>query len=166
MLKLDSVIIYGLQICKVIGIEKKMIGNITKDYYVLSPIYDDKNTIYVPCDNNELMKKIKDIMSEDEIMGLINDMPDNEPLWIEDDKERAAFYKEILEKGKRGDKIRIIKTLYEKRLELSAVGKKLRNSDEQVFERAEKIIYDEMALVLDIKREEVVPFILKQIKNK
>ena len=36
--------------------------------------------------------------------------------------------------------------------------------DEIIFERAEKIIYDEFALVLNIKREEVVPFILKQVK--
>ncbi len=166
MLKVGSTIIYGSQVCKVAAVEKKTLGKITRDYYVLSPIYDAKNTIFVPTDNPKLLDKIREILSAEEIITLIDSMPDNEPLWFNDDKERTAAYKEILERGTREDIVRIIKTLYEKRQELTAVGKKLHNVDEMIFERAERIIYDEFALVLDIKREEVTPFILKQIKLK
>ena len=164
MLKVNSTIIYGSQVCKVKDTCEMTVGKVTRRYYVLGPVYDDKNVIYVPMDNEKLTEKIKEILSAEEICEIINSMPDNEPYWIDDDKERTAEYKKTLETGNREEIIRIIKTLYEKRKEFSAKGKKLHSMDEIIFERAEKTIYDEFALVLNIKREEVVPFILKQVK--
>lgn len=164
MIKVNSTIIYGSQVCKVSEIKNMTFGKVTREYYILSPVYDDKNVIYVPTDNPKLKEKMREILSSEEIFALIANMPDNEKLWIEDDKERAALYKDTLEKGNREDIIRIIKTLYEHKCDLQTRGKKLHSADESAFQRAEKMIYDEFALVLDIKREEVTPFILRQIE--
>jgi CarD family transcriptional regulator len=49
--------------------------------------------------------------------------------------------------------------------ELKEKGKKLRVSDERFLKDAEKVLYDEFAHVLDIKREEVLPFIFEQIET-
>ena len=54
----------------------------------------------------------------------------------------------------------LIYTEQEKRKEQ---GKKLHQADEQIFRRAETLLYNELALVLDIKPEQVVPFINEQI---
>lgn len=166
MITLNSTIIYASSVCKVKEIKKMTVGKNTREYYVLAPVYDDKNTIYVPTDNPALLQKMRKILSAEEITELINAMPENETLWIEDDKARSEAYKKILEHGDRAEIIRIIKTLYERRLALMSEGKKLHSADEIIFARAEKMIYDEFALVLDIKREEVTPFILKQIEIK
>lgn len=166
MIALNSTIIYASSVCKVKEIKKMTVGKNTREYYVLVPVYDDKNTIYVPTDNPTLLQKMRKILSAEEITELINAMPDNEAIWIEDDKARSEAYKKILEQGNRAEIIRIIKTLYERRLTLMSEGKKLHSADEIIFARAEKMIYDEFALVLDIKREEVTPFILKQIEIK
>ena len=40
----------------------------------------------------------------------------------------------------------------------------MRVADEAVFARAEKAICEEFALVLNIKKEEVIPFINEQLK--
>lgn len=165
MIKLNSTIIYGSQVCKVTDIKNMTFGKVTRQYYVLSPIYDDKNTIYAPTDNPKVLEKIKGILSAEEIVELIRNMPQNEPLWAEDDKERAQLYSEVFERGDRVEIIRMIKTLFEKQKELAEKGRKLRSADETAFKRAEKMIYDEFALVLDIKREEVVPFVLKHIEE-
>lgn len=163
MIKVNSTIIYGSQVCKVTDIKNMTFGKTTREYYVLAPVYDEKNVIYAPTDNPKLKEKMKEILSSEEIIELIRNMPENQNFWIEDDKERAAAYKETLEKGNREDVIRIIKTLYEHKCEVEAKGKKLHSMDDILFQRAEKMIYDEFALVLDIKREEVTPFILRQI---
>lgn len=165
MIKINSTIIYGSQVCKVKDVRSMTVGKVTREYYVLAPVYDDKNIIYAPTDNPKVLEKIKEILSAEEIAELIRNMPENVSLWVDDDKERAVLYRETLEKGNRTDVIRMIKTLYEKRKELNAKGKKLHSADEIAFQRAEKMIYDEFALVLDIKREEVTPFILQQIKS-
>ncbi len=164
MIKVGSTIIYGSEVCKVTDIKNVTFGKVTREYYVLSPVYDEKNVIYAPTDNPKLKEKMKEILSSEEIIELIRNMPENESFWIEDDKERVAAYKETLEKGNREDVIRIIKTLYEHKCEVQSKGKKLHSMDEILFQRAEKMIYDEFALVLDIKREEVTPFILRQIE--
>ena len=165
MIKVNSTIIYGAEVCKVTNIKSMTISNVTRKYYVLSPIYDDKNIIYAPTDNPKVLEKIKETLSAEEILALIRNMPENEPLWVEDDKERAILYRETFEKGDRTDIIRMIKTLFEKREELNTKGRRLRSTDEIAFQRAEKMIYDEFALVLDIKREDVVPFILTHIEE-
>lgn len=165
MIKINSTIIYGSQVCKVTGIKTMTIGKVTREYYVLTPVYDDKNTIYAPTDNPKVLEKIREILSAEEIAELIRSMPENVSLWVDDDKERAVLYRETLEKGDRTDIISMIKTLYQKRKELNTKGKKLHSADEMAFQRAEKMIYDEFALVLDIKRDEVTPFILQQIKT-
>ena len=159
MIKANSTIVYGSQVCKVSEIKKMTFGKTERQYYVLNPVYDEKNVIYVPVDNQALTEKMKEILSAQELYELINNMPENESVWIEDDKLRAETYKNILNSGSREEIIKIIKTLYERKENV----KKLHSSDEIIFARAEKAIYDEFALVLDIKREEVTPFILKQI---
>lgn len=164
MVKVNSTIVYGSQVCKVTATVDMTVGKVTRNYYVLTPVYDEKNVIYVPSDNPKLTEKMKEILSAEEIYALIKNMPENESFWIEDSKERAAVYKETIEKGNREDIIRIIKTLYEHKCQLEAAGRKLHSMDEVIFHRAEKTIYDEFALVLNIKRDEVTPFILKQIE--
>ena len=48
--------------------------------------------------------------------------------------------------------------------ERQAQGKKMHVSDERFFKEAEKLLYDEFAMVLEIKPEEVLPFILEQLR--
>ncbi|MBQ4312987.1 MAG: CarD family transcriptional regulator, partial [Clostridia bacterium] len=48
--------------------------------------------------------------------------------------------------------------------ELTQNGKKLRFADEDILSQAEKSLYDEFAVVLDIKREDVLSFICGQIE--
>ncbi len=165
MIKINSTILYGSEVCRVTDIKKMTFGKTTREYFVLSPIYDEKNTIFAPTDSPKVLEKIKQILSSEEIISLIKNMPDKAPLWVDDDKERALLYHNTFEKGERAQIIRMIKTLYERKIELAEKGKKLRSADESAFARAEKMIYDEFALVLDIKREEVVPFILKHIEE-
>ena len=53
----------------------------------------------------------------------------------------------------------------QQKLKLKEAGKKLHTSDEQFFREAEKVIYDEFALVLNLRYDEVLPFIVKEISN-
>lgn len=165
-MKIGATIVYGTQICKITDKKPQTFGKTTREYYVLAPVFDEKNTIYVPCDNEKLIAKMKKILSAEEIYALIRSMPQSESVWIEDGKERTQKYKEIIEKGDREEIIKIIKTLFEHKTEMEAKGRKLHAADEIVLSRAEKMIYEEFALVLDIKKEEVVPFITEQIEIK
>ena len=58
----------------------------------------------------------------------------------------------------------MIKALYLHQQKQQEKGKHLHAADERVFKEAEKILYDEFALVLQIRPEQVVPFIAEKMQ--
>ena len=59
--------------------------------------------------------------------------------------------------------MRLTKTLYRRKKELSAKGKRLRSTDEQIMRQAESLLFNELAMVLEIERNDVLDFIYKKI---
>ena len=58
----------------------------------------------------------------------------------------------------------MIKTLYTRQQALLQNGKKkLRATDERFLKEAERVLHEEFAHVLNIQRDQVLPFILEQI---
>lgn len=164
MFEIGSTVVYGTQgVCTLTGITEKKINGKIIGYYVLKPVYQENNTVFVPIDNEALTSKMRKVMSDSEISELIRDMPEEETIWIEDDLERKNRYRDIIASGDRRELVRVIKTLHFEKERRKASGKKLQLADEQLFKRAETLLYNELALVLDIRPEQVVPFLTEQI---
>lgn len=62
--------------------------------------------------------------------------------------------------------VRIIKTLYQRKQSRIKEGKKVLSSDEQYLRKAETLLYSEMALALDIPKEEVQGYISDAVRKK
>lgn len=76
MFQINDVIIYGSQgVCEIIGIEEKTVGGAKKNYFVLKPINDQGSTIYAPTDNALVLKKMRRLLTVEEIHALIDSMP-------------------------------------------------------------------------------------------
>jgi CarD family transcriptional regulator len=156
----DSVVYGSNGICKLEGIEEMDMNQETRLYYVLRPVFETGSTLYVPVGNKELEAKMRQLLNADEIRTLVKEMPGEELVWVEDDKERKELYKGILSAGERVSLVKLIKAVFLRQQELKALGKKLHVSDERFMKDAEKILYGEFAYVLGMKREEVLPYIL------
>lgn len=164
MFNVNDTILYGTHsICKITDITEQKFNRSTNKYYILQPLHNASSTIYVPMDNEKLIAKMRRILSEEEIYELIKAMPDKNGTWIENKNERNEYFRSILSNGDRAEIIKLIKIIYQHKEELKAIGKKLHASDEQFFKEAEKVIYDEFALVLNIRYDQVLPFIVDQI---
>ena len=83
--------------------------------------------------------------------------------WVQNDKERSEFFRNVLESGTRTDIVNLISTLHNRKAELAGHGKKLRSSDEAIMQRAERLLYGEFAWVLGIDPSEVADFIRKRV---
>lgn len=166
MLGKGAIIVYGTQICRVSDVKDMTFGKVTRKYYILTPVWDDKNILYVPTDNQALTAKMKRILNEEEIYSLVHSIPSREIDWIDDDKERAQKFRDIIGRSDREEVIGMIKALFERKTELEASGKKLHAADAAMLDRAEKIICEEFALVLNIKKEDVASFIAREIEVK
>lgn len=166
MFRPNETVLYGAQgVCQVEGIIQKEVNGHAMDYYVLKPVYNVNSVIYVPVQNTALTDKMRRVLAADEIRAIIRTMPQGDSLWIEDENERKIKYREILTRGDRRELIQLIKALYLHQQDLQKKGKRLHSSDERFLKDAEKMLYDEFALVLHIQPEQVLPFILNQLKE-
>ena len=164
MFQINDTVVYGAQgVCRIEEISKREMAGKAMDYYVLKPVYDSNSTLFVPVSNDKLTAKMRRVSSPEEIVALISSMPGENAEWIENENERKERYKEAIARGNRRELIQIIKSLYLHQQKLQEKGKRLHLADDRIFREAERMLYDEFALVLHIKREQVLPFILQQL---
>ncbi len=167
MYQVNDLVLYGMDgVCTIESVSKQRFAGVIKEYYILKPIAGNSATIYVPTDNEKLLKKMRHILSREEIYQLIRGIPTSESIWIEDENERKKKYREILSSGDRVGMIQMIKALYLHRQEQQKKGRKLHLLDEHFFKEAERILHEEFATVLDIAPEQVLPFIAQEMEIK
>ena len=166
--QVNDVIIYGVQgVCKITGVEEKAISGVKKTYFVLKPVNDEGATIFAPTDNAFVLKKMRRLLTKDEIHALIDAMRSENAVWVENENERKELYKHILAKGEHMELIKMIKAIYVHKKEREAEGKRLHMSDERFFKDAEQILYNEFQYVLDIgSKDDLMNYIFTRIEKK
>ncbi len=166
MLEKGETVIYGPHgVCHVEGTVEKNLSNGKHEYYVLKPVYQSASTLFVPTDSEKLLSTIKSILSPDEIDSLLHDVKDEEPQWIENENIRKQTFSEIISSGDRFRLLLLIKAVYRHKKEVENAGKKLHQSDERSFREAEKLLYDEFAVALNINPSDVLDYIMSKINK-
>lgn len=160
MFKVNDYVMYSsIGVCQIINIRKeKNIDDMETEYYILQPAYNNLNmTIKIPVNNPKVF--IREVITKDDVLSLIASMPEKKIIWINDDRERSRNFKAILETGESEEWAKLIKTIYLVKQEKAGLGKKLMKTDEEVMKIAEKNLYEEFALALNISPDEVVSYI-------
>ena len=125
MFEIGEYIVYGVKgVCRIEDITHIDISGADKDrlYYVLAPVGDGSGRIYAPTDNQKIT--MRKVISREEADQLIEDMPKIEQLWVPDDRQREARYKEAMNTCDYRAWVSIVKTLYIRKQERTAQGKK------------------------------------------
>lgn len=156
MYQVNDVVLYGVDgVCRITEIVNRPIRGGSMEFYVLKSCAHEKVTIYVPTSNEDLVGRMQHVLSADEIQQMMKVMPEEETVWIEDERDRKERYNEILSGDDRLEIYRVIKTLSHRQRELSGKNKKLHAADERLLRDAERRLYDEFAHVLKIEPEQV-----------
>ncbi len=165
MFEVGEYIIYGVKgVCQVEDITHIDISGADKNrlYYVLSPMGNGSGKIYAPTDNQKVM--MRKVITREEANRLIGELPQIELLWVPDDKQREAKYKEALSTCDYRAWVSIVKTVYLRRQERVAQGKKITALDERYMRTAENELYSELSLALDIPKDEMEDYIMEQLR--
>ncbi len=166
MFNLGDTVVYGVQgICEYKGTTTMPVGKEAREYFVLAPIFDARSTIYVPTDNENLIKNIRPILSKEEIDSLIKTAAQDAPKWIENDLERRDYCIEIIKRGDRQELMQLISMLYLHQRDLKQTKKHFHISDERFLREAERLINEEFSYVLGISRGEVPKYISDKIEG-
>lgn len=166
MYRINDTILYGKYgVCRIDNIATENFTGKDMEYYFSKPAYSESTVIYVPRENEELVSKMRKVLSKEEIDELILKIKNTEPIWYDEEKVRKEKYNAILSEGDREKVLQLINTLYINKMERKAVGKKMYASDEKIMREAERLIHEEFAVVLNIQPDEVVDYIVKKIKE-
>ena len=161
----DWVIYGGKGVCKVIDIGKLETMSVARDriYYTLEPAHFSESRVFTPVDNSKVV--IRQVITKEEAVALIDQISQIETLWITDEKRRESEYKEALKTCDCIEFVKIIKTIYQRKQTRLEVGKKMTASDEKYFRIAEDLLYSELAIALEMEQDKVKSYILEHVKK-
>ena len=166
MFEVGDYIVYGSNgVCLVekVGPLESQIASKEKVYYTLSPCYVKRSTIFTPADNSKVL--MRPVMTKQEGLALIDEIKEMDCLWITDEKSREATYKEALQTCEARELVKVIKTILKRKQTRIAEGKKVTATDEKYCHLAQERLYGELAVALEMKKEEMQEFIEQRIKE-
>jgi len=155
-------IVYGSNgIMEIVDIREESIGDAQRKYYVLKDLRSNfSSQTFVPVDNEKLVGTMRKLHTTDEIMDIISRIKIiREAEWQTDNRVRTEKFRSIIESGDTEGIIAVIKAIYLSGIKRQAEGKKNYLADENLMRKAERMLYEEFSMVLDIPENEVRDFI-------
>ena len=161
MYQTGELILYGgTGVCRVTDIVAKKFSRTEPEklYYVLTPLYQT-GTITTPVENGKVFTR--PVISRDEALSLIDSIPgiEAEAYHNQNLQQLENHYKHELESHDCRDLLRLTMSTYRKKQEREQAKLKFGAVDRRYMERAENLLFGELAVALDIEKDSVQSFI-------
>lgn len=166
MYQIGDQIVYGIHgVCNVVDEEKRMIDKKMVTYLVLEPVVQTGSRYLVPMHNKAAMAKLRKMLSQTQIQELLSSPEMHENCWIRDENQRKQTYRELISCGDWQKLLSMVNTLYLHKAEQTAAGKKCHLCDENFLRDAEKLLSNEISIVMGIPTEESRTYLKTQLKR-
>ena len=167
MFQIGEVVSYGTTgICTIEDIRMESLsraGTKKQEYYILRPAATPTCTTFVPTANEALTAKMRRLLTKEEIDAMIDSAKGQQLEWIDDTRQRADAYTQVLSKGISGDLLKLISCLYLEKQARSQGGRKFCATDEKILASAERMVSEEFAYALQITQKQVVSYIARRM---
>lgn len=167
MFQAGDLVVYGTTgVCRVESIDQpNMTGaDRHKKYYRLKPFYQD-GVIYTPVDNTKV--SIRPVISREDAENLIDLIPGirAEAYRAPTLQALAQHYQTAFQSHSCQDLVELIMSIYTKQQETTSQNRRLGMVDERFLKQAERLLYGELAVALEIPFDEVQPYISNRVKE-
>lgn len=161
----NDYVIYGKSgLCFVKEIKRmRMANGPFADYYVLNSVSGSSVTIYVPCDKENLVAKMRKPLTKNEIDSILAEAKGQELKWIDNNNERADCFKKITDSDNYRDWILLIACIHLKKVEKLSNGKHLSSKDENTLKLVEKLVEEEFCYSLQLDVNQVGKYIQEKL---
>ena len=152
-------------VCVVDDVTTLNISGIDKErqYYILKPVYMAGSTVYIPVDTAK--ESMRRILSHEEADRLIESIPQIPRIVIANDKLLEQEYRNCMKTNCCEEWIRIIKTIYQRKKKRMEAGRKVTAVDAKYFRIAEDNLYGELAISLNVEKNEVESYIIREMNK-
>ena len=140
------------------GVDKK------REYYILKPVYMAGSTVYVPVDTAE--ESMRKVLDREEAGRLIGDISEISLITTTNDKLLEQEYRSCMKSNRCEEVLKVIKTIYLRKQKRLAAGRKVTAVDAKYFRIAEENLYGELAISLDMSKNEVERYIAEELDKR
>ncbi|MBR3641465.1 MAG: CarD family transcriptional regulator [Oscillibacter sp.] len=168
MYQLGDLIVYGATgVCRVEAIlSSSELGGAAdgRTYYRLAPLYQS-GTVYTPADNEKV--PMRPVISREEAEALIDSISSRSPEAVCADTSQALaqYYHGVLHRPDCGALIELTMSIYRKRVQAEEQNRRLGSVDERYMKQAERLLFGELAVALDIPCEDVPAYIARRVEQ-
>ena len=162
MFSIGEKVVYGAYgVMEVIDMRDVTFDDRVRKYYVLREAGTNTSSeTLVPMDNEIVVSHMKRLLTKEEMIDAIRAAKaETDFHWPPDNRARAEYFKTVIASGDRVAILVMIRSVIEAGKLRAAEGKKNFLSDETAMRKAEKVLYSEIALVMEIPLSDVVRFI-------
>ena len=153
MFAVDDKVVYGVVgVCTVSDIATPPIKGISGDYYFLQPFFDDRGLIYAPVDNKVPMREIITKKDCDKLRQKAKKCKEDKK---HNERIPSGQYDDCIKSQDSNVLLHLIRFLYNIKNERAKELRKMKSADSRVLSVARKLLYGEMAVVLDREVDDV-----------
>jgi CarD family transcriptional regulator len=154
MFEVSDKVFYGVVgICEVEDIDTPPIKGIKGKYYFLQPVYDNKGIIYSPIDNNKVLMRY--IMTTEQATALVTRAKNCRKDDALNEKVSPAVYDEMIKSQDPIQLLHLIRALYNIKNERAKDLRKMKSADSRMLITARKLLYGELAIIMERDYEEI-----------
>ena len=158
MYKSGDVVVYRRDVCRIKDVKEHYFFD--KTYYIMSPIDDDSLVTSIPVDTTSYLR---DVITKEEAEELISKIPYIETVQVSD-RDIEYEYKRLLGENTLESLIKIIKTTYMRNAKRLEQNKKVSEKDEQYFNQAERRLYNELSISLQLSFDDTKQYVLDSVE--
>lgn len=136
--------------CYIEDIITMSVDNSKKEFYKLVPLLNEKACVYIPV-SGQITKRIRKALTEEELTSLLEQLSAHENVWIADCKARLYAGNNALKSGDFLEISSLIKMMLSQENE-----KPLGSKDREFLNKAQKIVFSEIAIVKNRSYENVL----------
>ena len=151
MYEKNEILVYGNNgVCRLTDIRRESFTDQPETYYILSPVFDERSTIYVPTESRTAEKKLRPIITKDKLDTMLVSAKNSAARWENNDRKRGEYFKDITSKGLSTDLLEVMKSLTIQKDKLKNSVRKLHAADERTLAVCEKIVGEEYAYAFGV----------------
>lgn len=158
----DQIIYGSMGVCTVVDIAVPDLPGATRECYVLKPHYVANSKVYAPVEENPV--KMRSLLTPEEVQSLIDDLPQIQAFPANKEKQELYnTYRSVIRSADSFLLAKLLKTLHEKKKRVVAQRKVIPSAEKEYFDTAEKMLYGEIAVALQMPIEEVEDYIVDRL---
>lgn len=166
MFQVGDTVVYGtIGVCTVEGITVKEIARVKKQYYVLRPMSQGNSAVYVPLDNEELLAKVRGVLSAEELKEAFGAAKETALPWQENDVLRREQFSNVLARGERCEQLQVLCAILYRQKQLAENGKRLHVADERQMKELYRLLTEEIAVSFGITAEEATAYLVVETET-